>query len=62
VLERNRWLCGERFTAADVSVGFALHFARTLHLQDGFKPQVLDYLERVEQRDAFARAVRKESE
>jgi glutathione S-transferase len=62
VLERNRWLCGERFTAADVSVGFALHFARTLHLQDGFKPQVLEYLERVEQRDAFARAVRKESE
>jgi hypothetical protein len=43
-------------------VGFALHFARTLHLEDGFKPQVLDYLERVEQRDAFARAVRKESE
>jgi glutathione S-transferase len=61
VLERQPWLCGERFTAADVSVAYALHFARTLHLEDAFKPQVMDYLQRAERRDAFARAVARES-
>ncbi|HEY8049947.1 MAG TPA: glutathione S-transferase family protein, partial [Ramlibacter sp.] len=61
VLEGQQWLCGARFTAADVSVGFALHFAQILHLDDAFKPQVKDYLRRVQGREAFARAVMKES-
>jgi glutathione S-transferase len=61
VLERNEWLCGERFTAADISVGYALRFARTLLLDEHFKPQVKDYLDRLEQREAFKRAVLEES-
>lgn len=51
------WLCGERFTAADISVGYALRFARSLQLQDAFKPQVADYLARLEGREGFLRAL-----
>jgi glutathione S-transferase len=55
------WLCGERFTAADISVGYALRFARTLHLEAAFKPQVAQYLDRLERRDGFQRALQRES-
>ena len=51
------WLCGDRFTAADISVGYALRFARSLNLQDAFKPQVVDYLARLEARGGFLRAL-----
>ena len=61
VLEQGPWLCGERFTAADITVGYALHFARTLHLEGHFKPQVSDYLASLERREAIVRAVLEES-
>jgi glutathione S-transferase len=57
VLEKNTWLCGDRFTAADVSVGYALRLARNLGQADTLKPPVKAYLERLEQRPAFRRAV-----
>ena len=57
VLAASPWLCGDRFTAADISVGYALRFARSLQLQDAFKPQVTDYLARLEQREGFLRAL-----
>ena len=57
VLAANTWLCGDRFTAADISVGYALRFAHSLQLQDAFKPQVADYLARLEQREGFLRAL-----
>jgi glutathione S-transferase len=56
-LASSPWLCGDRFTAADISVGYALRFARSLQLHDVFKPHVLDYLERLESRDGFLRAL-----
>lgn len=60
VLEANVWLCGERFTAADISVGYALRLAGTLGLAAAFRPQVRAYLERLEARPAFRRAVEAE--
>ena len=48
--------CGERFTAADVSVGYALRLAGTLGLASAFKSPVQAYLDRLEQRPAFVRA------
>jgi len=61
VLQQGEWLCGSRFTAADISVGYALRFAHTLGLQDAFAPQVAAYLDRLEQREAFRRAITRES-
>lgn len=61
VLQDRQWLCGDAFTAADISVGYALGFARTLGLDDAFQPQVKAYEERLRGRDAHKRAVSKES-
>lgn len=61
VLKEREWLCGDAFTAADVSVGYALRFASTLGLQDAFAPQVAAYLDRVQQREGFRKAIAKES-
>src|SRR3954467_2212123 len=47
VLQEREWLCGDTFTAADISVGYALGFARTLGLTDTFKPQVDAYEKRL---------------
>lgn len=62
VLLERQWLCGDRFTAADISVGYALGFARTLHLQDAFKPQVAAYEARLRQRGGYLRAAAKEAD
>jgi len=61
VLQDRQWLCGDGFTAADISVGYALRFASTLHLQDAFQPQVKSYLLRLEEREGFRKAIAKES-
>lgn len=61
VLAVNEWLCGDRFTAADISVGYALRFARTLNLESDLKPQLTQYLDRLEQREGFQRAISRES-
>ena len=50
------FLCADRFTLADISVGFALHFAELLSLKDGFKPYTLAYVERLKQRPSFQQA------
>ncbi len=55
-LDGRDWLCAGRFTVADIAVGYALHFARTLGLGAHFKPQTLAYLERLSARPAFIRA------
>lgn len=56
LLTSRPFLCG-RFTAADVSVGYALMLAEHLGLSVQFKPAVAAYWERVRSRDAFQRAL-----
>ena len=50
------WLCAGRFTAADISVGYALLLAETLGMADAFPPAVADYWARCQARDGFQRA------
>ena len=56
-----RWLLGERFTGADISVGYALLLARNLKLDDGFEALTAEYWQRVAARPAYlaARAAQK---
>ncbi len=49
-------LCAGRFTAADISVGYALLLAETLGLSERFSPTVADYWARLQARDGFKRA------
>ena len=55
-LQDREHLCAGRFTAADISVGYALLLAETLGLHDRFTPAVAAYWERLQERDAFQRA------
>jgi glutathione S-transferase len=50
------WLCAERFTMADLCVGYALLFATNLGLDHKFTPAIIDYWERLSQRPAFQAA------
>lgn len=57
LLERQEYLCAGRFTAADVSVGYALLLAEHVGLRPRFKPAVLAYWERLRSREGFRRAL-----
>ncbi|WP_445156801.1 glutathione S-transferase family protein [Halomonas sp. E14] len=55
-LEREAFVCAGRFTAADVSVGYALLLASYIGLDERFKPAVAAYWQRLQAREAFQRA------
>jgi glutathione S-transferase len=57
-LGEREWLCAGRFTMADISVGYALLFARTLGLDHKFSPEVAAYWDRLSARPAFLAAKR----
>lgn len=50
------YLVADRFTAADISVGYALLLATTLGLSERFGPATAAYWARLQDRDAFRRA------
>jgi glutathione S-transferase len=56
ILAQQDYLCAGRFTAADVSVGYALMLAGHLGLAPGFPEAVGRYWQRLQQRPAFQRA------
>lgn len=61
-LLESEYLCAGRFTAADVSVGYALLAAQHLGLVDRFTPGVRQYWERLQARDGYQRALRAQHE
>ena len=56
-LATHDYLCSARFTAADVSVGYALMLAELLRLDSKFTPAVAAYWVLLKSRPAFARAL-----
>jgi glutathione S-transferase len=57
ILTQHEYLAADRFTAADVSVGYALLLAEHLDLKARFTPAVLAYWERLRTRDGFQSAM-----
>ncbi|RJG03988.1 glutathione S-transferase family protein [Noviherbaspirillum sedimenti] len=57
LLTQHHYLVADRFTAADVSVGYALLLAEHLDLKARFTPAVLAYWERLRSREGFKRAL-----
>lgn len=53
LLAQQQYLCAGRFTAADVSVGYALLLAQHVGLASRFTPAVEGYWQRLQQRDAL---------
>jgi len=56
-LSTRTFLCADRFTAADVSVGYALLLARHLGLEPRWRPGIATYWKRLEARDGYQRAL-----
>ncbi len=57
VTSGSEFMCAGRFTAADISVGYALLLAQRLGLAAQFGPAVTAYWARLQQRDGYLRAV-----
>lgn len=57
-LGRSDWLCAGRFTAADISVGYALLLADHLKLLESASPAIAAYWARLKARPAFQAAKR----
>ena len=55
-LEGHDYLCADRFTAADITVGYALYLTELIGLGAHLKPQTRAYLERLMERPGFQRA------
>jgi glutathione S-transferase len=55
-LQSSEWLCAGRFTAAEISVGYALLLAEHLGLSERFTPTVASYWARISARPAFEAA------
>lgn len=53
------YLCAERFTIADICVGYALYLARILKIEEAFTPNVGEWWHRLSSRPAFRRAAEK---
>ncbi|GGD78427.1 glutathione S-transferase family protein [Caballeronia grimmiae] len=58
LLERQDFLCAGRFTAADISVGYALMLAEHLGLSDRFAEPIARYWSRLREREGFILALR----
>ncbi len=59
---KREYLCADRFTIADIAVGYALYLADSLKLSEGFKPNTRAYYERLKARPGFQRATRFDSD
>ena len=56
------WILGDTFTAADISVAYALMLAENLNMEGEFGPNTLSYWRRIQQRDAFKRSLEAQEE
>lgn len=61
-LQDRDYLVADRFTAADICVGYAVYLANKLKLQQYFGDATLAYLERITSRDSFKRVLDKQAE
>lgn len=55
-IEGREWLSDNRFTVADIAVGYALYLGEVIGIAPHYKPQTAAYLARLKARPAFARA------
>ena len=60
-LETREFLCGDRFTVADICCGYALILAGKVGLDEGVPQSLRDYRERLVSREGYKRAVEREA-
>lgn len=52
-LDDREYLCSGRFTIADICVSYALYLARSLGIDEAFKPNILRWTDMLFEREAF---------
>ncbi|MCZ6889617.1 MAG: glutathione S-transferase family protein [Gammaproteobacteria bacterium] len=55
-VEDHEFLCAGRFTIADIAIAYALFLGESLDIAPDYKPQTLEYLERMKAREGFQKA------
>jgi len=58
-LSERAWFAGDEFTAADIMMSFPLEVARTRAGLGPERPNLIDWLERIHARPAYAAALQK---
>lgn len=61
-LEGREFLCADRFTVADICVGYSLILAQSIGLDEGVPESLKDYRAKLTARPAYKRAVRREEQ
>lgn len=61
-LKTREFLCADRFTVADICVGYALILAGSVGLDEGVPESLKDYRARLTAREAYRRALAREEE
>jgi len=56
-LESREYLCSDRFTIADICVSYAIYLAKTLQIDEAFKPNIKRWTDMLFERDGFKRAL-----
>jgi len=56
-LDSREYLCSNRFTIADICVSYAIYLAKTLQIEEAFKPNIKRWTDMLFARDGFKRAV-----
>jgi glutathione S-transferase len=59
-LASSRFLCADRFTVADISVGYNLHLAARMRLLERMSPRIQSYFAELQARPAYQRAKEKQ--
>lgn len=62
LLKEQPYLCGERFTAADISVGYALMLANNLGIGERIPETVAAYWARLAEREGYRNALKRQKE
>jgi len=56
-LEKSDWFAGDNFSAADIQMSFPIEAARARAGLDESRPRLMNFLQRIQQRPAYKRAV-----
>jgi glutathione S-transferase len=56
-LESREYLCSDRFTIADICVSYAIYLAKSLQIEEAFKPHIKRWTDMLFERDSFKRAI-----
>ena len=56
-LDSREYLCSNRFTIADICVSYAIYLAKTLQIEEAFKPNIKRWTDMLFEREGFKKAI-----